>query len=128
MRDSEVRKHYFREMLGSLAIYALILVIAMSQESKLDPGPLRTALLVSPMIGFLLATWAVARQFARMDEYMRIFNLENIAIAGAVTAGATFTYGFLENAGYPLLSMFTVWPLFGGVWGLVGLVRGRLLR
>lgn len=34
-----------------------------------------------------------------------------------------FTYGFLETAGYPRLSMFTVWPLMGGVGGALTCIR-----
>ena len=45
-----------------------------------------------------------------------------MAIAAAVTAGWTFTYGFLENAGYPRLSMFIVWPVMGAVWGLLACI------
>ena len=43
-----------------------------------------------------------------MDEYQRATYLETFAIGAAVTAGVTFTFGFLENAGFPRLSMFTV--------------------
>jgi hypothetical protein len=71
----------------------------------------------------MLAVWAVARHIRRIDEYMRMLVLEGLAIAAAATAGLSFTYGFLEGAGYPKLSMFTVWPVMGAVWGIVCLVR-----
>ncbi|XYJ08601.1 hypothetical protein ACSUZJ_14420 [Telluria sp. B2] len=35
----------------------------------------------------------------------------------------SFTYGFLENAGLPRLSTFTVWCVLCGATGLVGVVR-----
>ena len=56
------------------------------------------------------------------DFFIRKTTLEHIAIAAAITAGWTFTYGFLENAGYPRLSMFTVWPVMGAAWGLLAIV------
>lgn len=80
------------------------------------------------MIGFFLATWAIARHLKRIDEYMRQFTLENIAIAFAVTAGLTFTYGFMETAGYARLSMFTVWMVMGGSWFTSTIVRGIMNR
>jgi hypothetical protein len=58
-----------------------------------------------------------------MDEYIRRVLLENIAIGAAITASATFTYGFLETAGYPLQSMFSVWVVLGGSVGVVTLCR-----
>jgi hypothetical protein len=72
--------------------------------------------------------WAIARHLKRVDEYIRQFALENIAIAAAVTAGATFTYGFMENTGYERLSMFTVWFVLCGTWGAATLVRGLMNR
>ena len=86
------------------------------------PGPLQTALFVAPMLPFLLAVWAIVRQIRRSDEFIRKVTLEHVAIAAAVTAGWTFTYGFLENARYPRLSMFTVWPVMGAMWGVLAIV------
>ena len=59
---------------------------------------------------------AVVRAIRGSDEFIRKTTLEHLAIAAAVTAGVTFTYGFLEIAGFPKLSMFVVWPLMGAVW------------
>jgi hypothetical protein len=80
------------------------------------------------MFGFLLVVWAVVRQIKRSDEFIRKSTLENFAIAGAVTAGLTFTYGFLENAGCPRLSMFTVWPAMGTIWAVTTLIRNLCER
>jgi hypothetical protein len=49
--------------------------------------------------------------------------LEDVAVAAAVTAGASLTYGFLENAGFPKLSMFVVWPVMGAVWFALACIR-----
>ena len=50
-------------------------------------------------------------------------SLESIAIGAAVTAALSLTYGFLESAGFPKLSMFWVWPVMGLVWGLHACLR-----
>ena len=112
---------YYRELGGSLVLYAAVLVAALSFGKGMAPGPAQTALYVSPMIPFMLAVWAVVRQIRRSDEFIRKTTLEHVAIAAAITAGWTFTYGFLENAGYPRLSMFTVWPVMGAAWGLLAI-------
>ena len=75
------------------------------------------------MLPILLAVWAIVRQIRRSDEFVRKTVVEHIAITAAVTAGWTFTYGFLENAGYPRLSMFTVWPAMGATWLILGIVE-----
>ncbi|MFP5394344.1 MAG: hypothetical protein ACLGI6_22860, partial [Gammaproteobacteria bacterium] len=77
---------------------------------------------------FALMIRAIARNLRRIDEYMRQTILENTTLAAAITAAATFTYGFLENAGFPRLSMFAVWPMLGGSWLVIALVRGWMAR
>lgn len=121
-------KKYNVEILGALAVYGVVLVIAMMYGKPMTPGAARTALLLSPMVGFALMIWAIWRMLQRVDEYVRMKLLESIALAAAVTVGVTFTYGFMEIAGYPLLSMFSVWPLFGSAYlvaSLTRLVRAR---
>jgi hypothetical protein len=128
MHEKRVGKVYVREMMGSLLLYAVLLMAAIRWGRPMEDGLARTLVLLSPMIGFGLALWAIARHFGRIDEYIRMRLLENVAIAAAITAGLTFTYGFLETAGYPRLSMFTVWCVLCGATALVQLVRKLLDR
>ncbi|HEY0065339.1 MAG TPA: hypothetical protein VGC21_24695 [Telluria sp.] len=128
MREKEAYRLYHIELFSGLGIYMVLLVVALRYGPGMPEGVLRIALMVSPMIGFGLGVRAIARQLARSDEYMRLRTLEAIAVAAAVTAGLTFTYGFLENTGMPKLSMFTVWPLMGAVWGVYVIVRRLLNR
>jgi hypothetical protein len=123
MTHTQKNRLYFKEIAGAFALYAIVLVLALIEGRRIAPGALQTAVYVSPMIPFLLAVRAVVRQIRRSDEFMRKTVVEHVAITAAVTAGWTFTYGFLENAGYPRLSMFTVWPVMGGVWAILGLVE-----
>ena len=113
---------YFKELMGAMLLYALVLVAALRLGGELPDGTPRTAVYLSPMLPFLLAVWAIVRQIRRSDEFIRKTTLEHLAIAAAVTAGWTFTYCFLENAGYPKLSMFTVWPVMGAVWGVLAII------
>jgi hypothetical protein len=128
MREKEAGRLYLVELFGSLAIYGVILTAAIHYAPAVTDKAARAALMVSPMLGFCLAVWAVVRQFGRMDEYQHLRSLEAISIAAAVTAGWTFTYGFLELAGFPKLSMFTIWPVMGAVWGGVVCIRRLLGR
>ena len=128
MHEKKIGWMYLREFVGSLLIYGVLLVLTIMYGRAMPEGIIRTLVLASPMIGFFLATWAIARHFKRIDEYMRRFTLENIAIAFAVTAGLTFTYGFMETAGYPKLSMFTVWMVMGASWFSATIVRGIMNR
>lgn len=123
MHEKRVGRTYLRELLGALLLYTVLLLAAIRWGRPMEEGPARTLVLVSPMIGFALALWAIARHFARVDEYIRRFLLESLALGAGITAGLSFTYGFLETAGFPRLSMFSVWLVLCGSTGIVCLVR-----
>jgi hypothetical protein len=126
--EKRVARMYFRELIASLVLYTVLLVAAITFGRPMAPGVLRTAILLSPMLGFGAAIWAIVRQVRREDEYIRKRLLENIALAAAITAALTFSYGFLETAGFPRLSMFTVWCVLCGSVIAVQLVRKVLDR
>ena len=53
---------YLRELFGAIALYTVLLTLANTFGRPLAPGVPRTVILVSPMIGFGAAIWAIARQ------------------------------------------------------------------
>lgn len=126
--EKRVAKFYRRELWLSILVYMVLLFGSIRLGRPMTEGVLRTAILVSPMAGFGLMIWAIARHLSRIDEYQRARMLESFSIAAAITAGLSFTYGFLETAGYPKISMFAVWVVMGASWGLVNAVRGLLSR
>ena len=119
---------YTIEMLGCFVLYGLFLYISNRMEPSLPAGPMRTLVVASPLVPFLLTVWVVVRQFRRMDEYGRLMSLQSIAIAFGVTMAWVFTYGFLEGDGFPRLSMLSVWSVGMGTWGMVALIRGLAWR
>jgi hypothetical protein len=123
MHEKQVARAYRTELWTAVAIYAVLLFGSISFGRRMDDGVLRTIVLVIPMIGFGLMIRAIARHVSRIDEYQRQQLLETIALSAAITGAVTFTYGFLETAGFPRLSMFTVWIIMGASWALVSRVR-----
>lgn len=126
--EKRVGSVYLRELGGALLVYMVLLVAAIRFGRPMADGALRTIVLLSPMIGFCLGLWAIARHLNRVDEYVRNFLLESFALGAGLTAGLTFSYGFLETAGYPKLSMFAVWMVLCGATGLVCTVRSLRQR
>ena len=107
---------YLLEFGGAMTIYLVALRIDVHFLQGVPSGVAHYALGLLPMVGVVLAIWAIIRHHQRVDEYIRKRTLEYLAISAAVTAGWTLTYGFLETAGFPRLSMFMVWPVMGVVW------------
>jgi len=128
VHEKRAAKIYMRELIASIALYTIILIAAIRFGRPMAPGVLRTIVLLSPMIGFGAAIWAIVRHLQRADEYIRMRLLENVSLGAAITAGLTFSYGFLETAGYPKLSMFTVWCVLCLSVAAVQLIRKVLDR
>jgi hypothetical protein len=63
-----------------------------------------------------------------MDELQRRIQLESLAFGFAAAAIATFTYGFLQNAGLPEVSWVWVWPVMAVCWMVGQLVARRRYR
>ena len=122
MHEKRVGRAYRNELWTAIAVYGVLLVASIRYGRPLADGLLRTAVLLSPMIGFGLMIRAIARHIARIDEYMRLRLLESFALAFGITAALTFSYGFLETAGYPRLSMFSVWMVMCASWGVANVV------
>ncbi|MBU3032726.1 hypothetical protein [Tritonibacter mobilis] len=111
--------------LGLIA-YAGVLVAAQLRLAQgIDDGAIEVLLSVLPMLPALFICGVVVTGIRDMDELQRKVQFEALALAFAGTALITFTYGFLEGAGFPKLSMFVVWPLMAGLW-VVGVMMGRL--
>ncbi|HYP84140.1 hypothetical protein [Variovorax sp.] len=116
-------KQYLLELGAAMLLYAGTLVAslwALRGEAFGHEG-VRLALSLAPMVPSLAICWAIMRQLRRLDELQVRIQMEALGLAFAATALLTFSYGFLENVGFPRLSMFAVWPLMAGCW-MVGLV------
>jgi hypothetical protein len=128
MKEREGNRRYRLELFSAMAAYMAMLFGSIYLAKDMNEGAARTLLLVTPIVPLMLAVWAIARHFRRMDEFLRLRSLEGLAIAAAVTAGLSLTYGFLESAGFPKLSMFWVWGVMGFVWGAHACLRSLFTR
>jgi len=128
MHEKRVGRAYRSELLTAVVVYVVLLLASIRYGRPLDGGVLRTVVLLSPMIGFCLMIRAIARHVARIDEYQRMRLLESLALAFGITGAATFSYGFLETAGFPKLSMFSVWMVMGVSWGVASTILSLRAR
>jgi len=128
MKEREVNRKYRVELISAMLAYMVVLVGSIYWAKTMDESVARTILLLTPVVPLMLCVWAIARHFGRMDEFVRLRSLEGLSVAAAVTAGLTFTYGFLESAGFPKVSMFWVWGVMGTTWALYTRLRCYFAR
>jgi hypothetical protein len=119
---------YTVAMLISLALYTVALVVSLTWLKAGVEGPWKYVISVLPVLPALGVPFAVVRYCQAMDELQRRIQLESLAFGFAAAAIATFTYGFLQNAGLPDVSWVWVWPVMGMCWLVGGLVARRRYR
>jgi len=107
------------EFSASMLLYIVVLICSL-KYLKNENIHYSTQIFVTllPIIPCILVGWSVLRQLARLDEMQQHIQLQAFALAFVGTALITFSYGFLENIGFPHLSMFFVWPLMATLWGV----------
>ena len=105
MHEQKINKKYQTELFVSIFIYIVVLIVTIWFAKGMEDGLPRTLLVLLPLIPVMGTFWAIVRHFKRMDEYIRIWTLELIAMSGGITALFSLTYGLLEGVGFPKLSM-----------------------
>ena len=123
MLEREARNKYLLELSAALALYVAVLVGSIYLAKSMQPGLLRTLVVITPSIPVAVFFWVIARQVRRMDEFVRLRTLESMAISSSVVGAFSLTYGFFEMAGFPKLSMFWVWGILGLSTFIVGGLR-----
>ena len=118
-------RQYRNELLLAILAYAAVLVPTVVIVNANEDAAWRYPVALLPMIplGFALVVWV--RFFRRMDELQQRLEVEALAFAFGGTALITFAYGFLQDAGFPDLNWFYVWPLMGGLWIVGGFIARR---
>lgn len=123
------RRRFFIEFTACMSAYVAVLIgsLYVINLSEIEGG-WKTLIALAPMLPGACVAVTVLRQVISSDELQRQFQLEALSLAFCGTAFAIFSYGFLENVGYPKLSMFYVWPLMAALWIIGGLISGRRYR
>jgi hypothetical protein len=116
-------RRYAVELLAGLLAYGLILpLIFFALRYGWVGEEWKVPLLLLPMVPIFMVAWVILRQIRRLDEFQRKTQLEVLAFAFAGTALLSLSYGFLEIAGLPKLSMFYVWPVMSALWVIGGFI------
>ena len=123
-----VSKTYTRESLKAMIAYVVVLLVSVS---LLKQGPSeawwRIPLALTPIIPIVFALRAFLRFYHRIDELQKRIQLEAFALSFGVTCIVTFSYGLLENAGFPALNWTWV-PTFMLVSWAIGSAIAALRR
>lgn len=121
-------KMYLRKFSLAMAAYVVVLILVVLAAARLDASPWRYLVWLLPAIPVVFMVGAYLGFLAKMDELAQRIQLIALGFAFGVTALLTFTYGMLENAGLPSLSLVWVFPLMIVLWGIGTAAASRRYR
>ena len=119
-------KQYFLEFGSSMVLYTGAIIFSISILSTHPDTPWKVWISLLPVFPAILATIAIIRALKKLDELQQRIQLMSFATSFAIVALSTFTYGFLENVGFPHIPYVWVLPFMVATWGLTTPVIARL--
>ncbi len=119
---------YTIQVFGLMAMYSVLLLLSLWLLKKIPTNGWRIPVAVLPVIPLLFVVWSVIHFIRTMDELQKSIHQEALTFSSLVTAVVTMTYGFLENAGLPQISVLYVPVLMCGLWGIGAGIASRKYR
>ncbi len=121
-------KRYAVRIFGFMAIYSILLFLSIWLLGRIPLSPWRIPVAVLPAIPLLFVVWSVIHFIRKMDELQKTIHLEAVTFSFLVTMVVAFTYGFLENAGLPPISVLYVPVCMCVLWGIGAGIASRRYR
>jgi hypothetical protein len=115
------------QFIGGFVAYAVLLMLTLTAFTRnVVPESLKVPVALVPMLPLVVVALGIMRAIRASDELQARIQFEALAFAFALTAFATFSYGFLElYAGFRHLNMFSVWPVMAVFWIVGKLIAQR---
>lgn len=82
------------------------------------PEAVRVASALMPTIPILVVRIAIMRALRESDELIQRIQLQAAVFAAITTGLMTFSYGFLENIGFPSFPTIWILPMMFVLWGV----------
>ena len=117
--QKSVGKQYVKEFSIAMAAYVVVVLVSVTLIN-ISPSNAwwRVPLALTPIVPAIFAMVAYMRFVGRVDELQRRIHFEGLAFGFGAAGILTFSYGFLENVGFPHISWLFVFPLMIALWGI----------
>lgn len=125
--NREVQKRYFKEFGISMGLYVVLLITSIMVLTNFKlPKTAQIVIALIPVIPTIFVVIAVMRALRDSDELQQKIQLQAVTFSAIVTGLITFSYGFLENVGFPHFPTLFVLPLVIALWGIgAGIFTGK---
>jgi hypothetical protein len=119
MNQKQVTKRYFKEFGISMGSYVVLLIASIMILTNVElPKIAQIAVTLIPVIPTIFVFVAVMRALRDSDELQQKIQLQAVTFSAIATGLITFSYGFLENVGFPPFPTIWVLPIMFLLWGI----------
>ena len=119
MNQKQVMRRYTRELIWAMLAYTVILIASLTMLRIFEFSKFwQIVISLAPAIPVFFVIMAMMRLLADSDELQQRVQLLATSFAAALTGLITFSYGFLENVGFPKFPTFLVFPMMVAIWGI----------
>lgn len=119
MNQKQVMSRYGRELVFASIAYAALLVASIITLQRFELSKaMQVIVTLLPAIPTAFVIIAIMRMLISSDELQQRIQLYATSFSAALTGFITFSYGFLENVGFPKFSTFLVFPMLIAFWGI----------
>jgi chromate transport protein ChrA len=119
MNQKQVMSRYGKELAFASIAYAALLVASIITLQRYELSKtVQVIITLLPAIPTAFVIIAIMRMLISSDELQQRIQLYATAFSAALTGFITFSYGFLENVGFPKFSTFLIFPMLVAFWGI----------
>jgi hypothetical protein len=119
MEQKQVLKRYYKDFGISMSAYVIAVIASVSMLNRMELS--KTAQIVVtliPILPTIFVILAILRALRDSDELIQRIQLQAVVFSAITTGLVTFTYGFLENVGFPQFPTIWILPMMFALWGL----------
>jgi len=119
MNQNEVMKRYYKEFSIAMGFYIVAVIASVSVLNKFTlPQSAQIVITLIPVLPTIFVVIAILRALREGDELQQRIQLQAVTFSAITTGLITFSYGFLENVGFPPFPIIFVLPMMFLLWGL----------
>ena len=119
MNPKQATRRYVKEFLVAMSVYVIVLIASISILNRLElPKLWQIVISIAPALPVAFIILVLMRLLINSDELQQRVQLLATSFAAALTGLITFSYGFLENVGFPKFPTFFIFPLMIVLWGI----------
>ena len=118
MNQNQIMKRYYKEFLISMAAYVITLIASTLAIKNIDfPMAAQVIISLTPVVPVIFVIVAILRALRGSDELHQLIQLNAVTFSAIATGLLTFSYGFLENIGFPKFPTLWIFPIMFFFWG-----------